>query len=106
MIAALIAGRLQQAPELRRTKDGQTIAIASVTARIGKNATEVWQLHAHNRAAQAGLMRLNAGDFLSAQGVPSTRTAVLKGEPVVQRILHAETVTPLRPEGGPDAALL
>lgn len=80
MIASLIAGKLLQAPELRRTRDGQTITIASVRARIGKNGTEVWQVHAHDRAAQVALMRMNAGDFVALQGVPNTRTASIKAK--------------------------
>jgi len=105
MIASLIAGRLQQAPELRQTKDGQTVTVASVRARVGKNSTEVWQVQAHDRAAQVALMRLNAGDFVALQGVPNTRTASIKGQPVIQHVLFAETVLPLKPEGGSDASL-
>ena len=77
--------KLLQAPELRQTKDGQTITIAYVRAReVGRTSTEVWQVHAHDRAAQVALMRMNAGDFVALQGVPNTRTASVRGEPVVQ----------------------
>ena len=41
-------------------------------------------------------MRMNAGDFVALQGVPNTRTASVKGEPVVQHVIHAETVVALR----------
>jgi|SRR5271166_1775777 len=106
MIVSMIAGRLLSAPELRRTKDGRTIVVASVKARIGRDNTEAWQVHAHERIAQAALRSCASGDFVSIQGVPSTRSASIKGEPVIQRILHAETVLPLKPEGGLDADAL
>jgi len=105
MIAVLIAGRLLQAPEPRQTKDGHSLVVASVRARLGKDGTETWQIQARDRAAQAALMRLAAGDFLAVQGVPTTRSATIKGEQIIQRVLFAETVLPLKPAGGVDAAL-
>ena len=105
MIASLLAGKLIQGPELRQTKDGQSITVASIRARVGKSATETWQVLARDRTAQDALKRLDAGDFVSLQGVPNVRTATVKGETIVQRILFAEKVVPLKPEGGDDAAM-
>jgi single-stranded DNA-binding protein len=103
MIATLISGRLVEAPELRQTKGGgHVVAFAFMRARLGKNATETWQVHVHDRAAQVTLMRLNAGDFVAVHGVPNTRVATV-GKPVIQHVLFAETVTPLKPGGGLDA---
>jgi hypothetical protein len=98
VIASLIAGRLVQAPERRLTKDGQSLVVASVRARIGKNGTEVWQIHCHDRAVQGALMRLGAGDFLAAQGTPIARTASIGGQSVLQHVLHVEKVVALKPE--------
>jgi hypothetical protein len=75
MIASLIAGRLVGPPEVRQTAKGSTIVIATVRARIGKNATETWQLQARDKVAQATLVRMGSGDFLAAQGVPNSRVA-------------------------------
>jgi hypothetical protein len=52
VIATLISARLVEAPELRQSKDGHVIAFAFIRARVGKNATETWQIHVHDRAAQ------------------------------------------------------
>jgi hypothetical protein len=103
MIASLIAGPLGEAPELRRSKDGQVFAFAFIRARVGKNATETWQVHVHDRAVQVPLMRLSAGDFVAVQGVTNARVANIKGELVLHHLLFAETVTPLK--GGDDGPL-
>lgn len=92
-----------EAPELRRSKDGHVVAF--IRARVGKNSTETWQVHVHDRAEQVALMRLNAGAFVAVQGVPNARIASVKDRPVLQHLLFAETVTPLKPEGGLDADL-
>jgi hypothetical protein len=54
---------------------------------------------------KAALMRLNAGDFVAVQGVPNARVASVEGAPVLQHLLFAETVSPLKPEGGDDGSL-
>jgi hypothetical protein len=105
MIAVLIAGDLVGDPEPRPTADGRTIAVATVKARVGKNLVEHWQIQAHKREIQLALMRLKAGDFVAIQGVPNARTVTVGGKPVIQHILFAETVTPLKPEGGDDVPL-
>jgi hypothetical protein len=105
MIASLVAGSLVGPPEVRRTAEGHTIVIATVRARAGKNTTELWQLQARARPAQAVLLRLGSGDALAAQGVPNSRAANVGGKQIVQLILHAEQVLPLKSEGGDDAPL-
>jgi hypothetical protein len=102
MIAALIAGKLLQKLEPRPTADGRTITVATLKARAGKSTSEVWQVQAHDREVQVALMRLKAGGFVAVQGVPNTRVATV-GKPVIQHVLFAETVTPLKPGGGLDA---
>ena len=105
MIATLISGSLVEAPELRQSKDGHAVAFAFIRARVGKNLTETWQVHVHDRAAQVTLMPLNAGAFVAVQGVPNARVSSLNGPPVLQHLLFAETVAPLKPEGGEDGPL-
>jgi hypothetical protein len=104
-VVALISGQIIGAPELRPTADGRTITIATVKARAGKNTIELWQIQAHQQETGFALVRLNAGDFVSFQGIPSSRLAVVSGKQVVQHILFAETVTSLKPEGGDDGSL-
>jgi hypothetical protein len=105
MIASLIAGRSVGPPEVRRTAEGHTLVIATVRARVGKNTTELWQLQARDRPAQAALMRLGSGDAIAVQGVPNSRDANISGKPVIQRVLYVEHVLPLRSEGADDASL-
>ena len=99
MIVTLIAGKLSGAPERRQTSNGRSIVKASVKARLGREQTQTWQVIAYDPAVQTELMRLNDADFLCLQGVPIFRTATVKGEPILQYILHPEAILSLRPEG-------
>jgi hypothetical protein len=105
MIVALLAGRLVGSPEVRQTAEGHALVIATVRARVGKNSTELWQLQARDRPAQADLMRLGSGDAIAVQGSPNSRDATVSGKPVIQHVLYVERILPLRPEGGLDADL-
>jgi hypothetical protein len=104
VIASSIARRLVGPLEVRQMAEGHTLVIATVRAKVGKNTTELWQLQARDRPAQAVLMRLGSGDASAVQGVPNTRVATV-GKPVIQHVLFAEHVTTLKPEGGGDGSL-
>jgi hypothetical protein len=91
MICALIAGH--------------ALVIATVRARVGTNTTELWQLQARDRPAQAALMRLSSGDAIAVQGVPNSRDGNVSGKLAVQHVLYVENILPLQPEGAIDASL-
>ena len=95
-----IAGRLIGAPEQRQTKDNKVIVWAKVKARLGRDQNELWTVLAYDRAAQAELMRLGAGEFVALQGVHQIRAATIHGEIVVQRTIFPEVVIGLRPREG------
>jgi hypothetical protein len=99
MMATLLAGKLLQDPEPRRTADGRTIAIATVRARVGKSSSELRRVQAYERETQLALLRLKAGGFVALQGVPNARTANVGGRHAIQHVLYVEHVLPLRPEG-------
>jgi hypothetical protein len=104
-VVTQIAGRLVGAPEQRQTKDSKVIVKATVKARLGRDQNEIWTVLAYDRAAQAELMRLGAGEFVALQGVHQIRAATIHGEIVVQRTIFPEVVIGFRPNGGLDDQL-
>jgi hypothetical protein len=105
VIASSIARRLVGPLEVRQMAEGHTLVIATVRAKVGKNTTELWQLQARDRPAQAVLMRLGSGDASAVQGVPNSPDATVSGKLVIQHVLYVEHVLPLRSEGGDDGPL-
>jgi len=99
-VVTMISGRLLGAPEQRQTKDNKVIVKATVQARLGRDQNELWTVLAYDRAAQAELMRLSAGEFVALQGVHQVRAATIHGEIVVQRTIFPEVVIGLKPKKG------
>ena len=67
MIAALAIGTLFRAPEQRQSKAGRPFVTATLKAKDGEGMQFI-RLVVFSESAQAELLRLQAGDSLSAQG--------------------------------------
>jgi hypothetical protein len=106
MIAVLVSGQITAKPEFKTTADNRKMVVSAIKGRLGRDNSEGWQLLAYVPAARHSLLRLQANEYVAVQGVPSTRIAKIGGEHVIQRLLFVEHVLSLKPEGGPNAALL
>ena len=104
-VTVLISGQLASQPELKKTSDGRTMVTASIKARKGRENVEHWRVVAYSGHARAALLRLNAGEFASVQGVGSVAAQRISGDVVLIHTVFAECVLPLRSEGGDDASL-
>jgi single-stranded DNA-binding protein len=95
---ALITGVLfKPAEEKTSSKTGRTFVSAVIKADSG-DAVEFWQVTAFSQSAQSELMRLGAGDALSAQGKLKVELWQPRdgGEVKISRSLFADAVLPLR----------
>lgn len=94
---ALIVGALFKAPEVKTSKAGKPYATATLKVVVGSDAAEFWQLLVFPEAAQSEVMRLRAGDKLSAQGRFTCEPYVARdGATKISRTLFADAVLPLR----------
>ena len=93
---ALVTGALLKPPEQRELKTGKPFVMATLRATDG-NASDYWTLFAFAEAARAELMRLKAGDRLSAQGRMQVETYVAEdGATRISRTLLTDHVLALR----------
>ena len=95
---ALISGTLFKAAEQRTSKNGNEFVTATLKSKEGDGAS-FWRLTAFNTDARAELMRLNAGDAVSVQGL--MRAELYKpegGEPRVSLSLVVDQALAARPK--------
>jgi single-stranded DNA-binding protein len=95
----LISGSLWKTPEQRTGRTGKLYTVATIRAGSDdSSASEFWSITAFSESAQAELLRLGAGDALSAQGkarfeLYTSNTGAAK----ISRSIVADAVLPLRP---------
>lgn len=99
-VTVLISGQLASQPEIKKTADGRTMAVASIKARKGRENVEHWKVIAYSPAARSALMRLSRNEHLSVQGVGSVAAQRISGDVVLVHSVFAEHVLALRAEEG------
>lgn len=82
---ALVSGRLFRAPESKTSKAGKSFAIARLKEGEGEAATW-WELLAFGEEAAAELLRLRAGEGVSANG--TFRVEMYTGRDGQARLQH------------------
>jgi len=96
MIAALLSGVVQRAPESRMSKAGKPFVTTTLRIKDGDGA-QFWRLFVFSESAQAEIMRLGDGDALSVQGVPKFELYRPEGgEPRVSLSLTVDAVLALK----------
>jgi single-stranded DNA-binding protein len=97
MIHALITGSLYRTPEQRASKNGRTIACATVRVKENETPSPFVKIFAFSESVQSELLRLGDGDSLSAQGRLGVETFITtSGTTKVSLSLVAEHVLALR----------
>jgi single-stranded DNA-binding protein len=93
---ALVAGTLFRAPERKISKGGKHYVSATIKCRDG-DAAQFWRVTIFSESASEEMMRLAAGDAVSAQGQMSAEVyRPENGEPRLSLSLVADTILPLR----------
>jgi single-stranded DNA-binding protein len=94
----LVSGTLFKTPE-ERTSSKTGRVFVSATLKVGGDSgnAEFWSISAFSESAQAELLRLSAGDALSAQGkakfeIYTSNTGTAK----ISRSIFADAILPLR----------
>jgi hypothetical protein len=99
MVFALVTGTLfKPAEEKTSSKTGRTFVSATLKAGGETGDAEFWQVTAFSQSAQSELLRLGAGDALSAQGKAKFELWQPRdgGEVKISRSLFADAILPLR----------
>jgi single-stranded DNA-binding protein len=96
---AMISGVLHRAPESRVSKNGKQFVTASVRVKDGEGS-QFWRVTVFSESAQTELLRLSAGDAVSAQGrlEASIWTPDDGREPRINLALTADVVMALKPQ--------
>ncbi|SRR5258706_3761086 len=98
-VAVLISGSLFKVPE-QRTSSKTGKLFVSATLKVGGESgnAEFWSITAFSESVQAELLRLGAGDALSAQGKAKFELWQPRdgGEVKISRSLFADAILPLR----------
>jgi hypothetical protein len=98
-VFALITGTLfRQAEEKTSSKTGRTFVSATLKVGGESGDGEFWSITAFSQSAQSELLRLSAGDALSAQGKAKFELWQPRdgGEVKISRSLFADAILPLR----------
>lgn len=96
-IAALVTGEIFRQAEQRTAKSGRPYTVATIKARDG-DASVFVRITAFSDTTQDELLRLSAGDAVSAQGVLRAEAYTKDGEARVGLSVVASAVLPLRAE--------
>ncbi|MGH6800712.1 MAG: single-stranded DNA-binding protein, partial [Methylocella sp.] len=95
-IFALVAGALHRAPEAKTSKSGKGYVTAALRCQDG-DASQFVRITAFSETAQAALMPLREGEYLSAQGkLEASIYAPQEGEARVSLSLVAAHIMVLR----------
>jgi len=68
-VSVLIHGKIERAPELRTTKNGNPFMTATIRVPVGTEY-QFWAIAVFNENAREELSRLGDGDMIAAQGTP------------------------------------
>jgi single-stranded DNA-binding protein len=95
---ALVTGTLWKNPEQRTSsRTGKLFTVATIRAGSDDSVSDFWSITAFSESAQAELLRLSAGDALSAQGKARFELYTSNNGTKISRSIVADAVLPLRP---------